>query len=539
MNGINYDILHSSRVGLCIAQFRWRRTIHVDLMLLILGSLRSALFPVELDICWASVICPAIDTSSFLLDKLLRRPPARTVGTITNQIAISLCHGITNDTRHLLRYLVMNEYQLVVSLEGHTSMAHLGFSQRLVNQNCCFLYDNFEIVILFYRGKVYSVDVHPQRSMFIEARRPTVELMPAMNLSFTFVQRNWSDSNVQPSNIGPHLDLRMFVPLFVILVVALDVRLIARGYANREKRLEVWSDPSRLKHWQDVFEPCESPQTVHVVGAGISVLVTILTSDPLYFFLAMIPASFYEARLAAPIRVPWISWLHFVFLGLLSVYTFSVWQYPDMFTLSILDLELLFGAVLLLIPLIKRSGVFWNVTTKPRVKPDVSIVGGNVGSCPSVLFFLAAAFSITFAVLPLQWTMMEQVVYGSEFPRSVLILFVASVFLVTAVLSGSLFVVQFVEFATTSRSLTVTIAAGFSAPFCASTVCFFWPRMIRTYDSFMIHSELIGFAVIGVFCVTAAAAHVGWRLRAHSLRREIGCSLQHMQGTPTHFVIAS
>jgi hypothetical protein len=106
-------------------------------------------------------------------------------------------------------------------------------------------------------------------------------------------------------------------------------------------------------------------------------------------------------------------------------------------------------------------------------------------------------------------------------------------------LSGSIFVVQFVEFTTINGGLTRTIAAGFSASFCASTICFFWPRMIRTSESFVIHSELISFAVIGVFSVTAVAAHVGWRLCARSLRREIGCSLQHMQERPTHFVVAS
>jgi hypothetical protein len=508
-------------------------------MLLVLSSLRSTLFPVDLDICWASVICPSTDTPSFVFDKLLRRPRPHFVNNITNQTAISLRRGLPDDKRHLLRYLVANEYQLVVSLNGHTSMAHLGVSRRLANQTRYFFYDNFEVVITSYRGSVYSIDARPQRSMLIEAHRPTVELMPAINLSFTFVRRNWSHSSVPSSDMWPPFDLRIFVPLLVILVVALDVRVIARRYANREKRMEVWCDASRLKHWQDVFEPRESPQAVHDVGAGISVLATVLTFEPLCFFLAIIPASFYEAHLAAPATVPSISWLHFVFLGLLSGYTFSVWQYPDMFALSILDLELLFGAVLLLIPLIKQSGVFWNVTTKPRVKLDVSIVDGNIARCPSALVFLSAAFGITFAVLPLQWTLMEQMVYGSKFARWILTLFVAAVFLVTAILSGSLFVVQFVEFATTSGGLTLTIAAGFSASFCASTVCFFWPRMIRTYESFVIHSELIGFAVMGVFCVTAVAAHVGWRLRAHSLRREIGRSLQHMQGTPTHFVVAS
>jgi hypothetical protein len=49
----------------------------------------------------------------------------------------------------------------------------------------------------------------------------------------------------------------------------------------------------------------------------------------------------------------------------------------------------------------------------------------------------------------------------------VLILFVAVAFLVTVILSESLFAVQFVEFTTTNRGLTRTIAAGFgllSAP---------------------------------------------------------------------------
>jgi hypothetical protein len=170
-----------------IISFDWF-TKCIGLMLFVLRSLRSTLFPVELDVCWASVICPSIDTRSFVLDKLLRRLRPQVTRNITDQTAISLRHGITSDKRHLLRYLLANEYQLVVSLDGHTSMAHLSFSRRLANQTRYFFYDNFEIVILSYRGKVCSIDVHPQRTIFIEAHRPTVELIPAINLSFTFVQ---------------------------------------------------------------------------------------------------------------------------------------------------------------------------------------------------------------------------------------------------------------------------------------------------------------------------------------------------------------